>query len=75
MLSTSRFVRWFDQKYGAVNQERDWVKVHLMCGVCTNVVTAVEIKGRHAADTRSLPYLVDKTAENFVLREVAADKA
>jgi transposase len=74
-FSTSRFVRWFDQKYGAVNQERDWVKVHLMCGVRTNVVTAVEIKGRHAADTRSLPYLVELTAANFAVREVAADKA
>jgi len=74
-FSTSRFVRWFDQKYGAVSQERDWVKVHLMCGVQTNVVTAVEIKGRHAADTRALPYLVDMTADNFVVREVAADKA
>ena len=74
-LHDSRFVRWFDQKYGAVSQEHDWVKVHLMCGVQTNVVTAVEIKGRHAADTRALPYLVDMTAENFVVREVAADKA
>ena len=28
----------------------DWVKCHLMCGVKTNIVTAVEIEGRHAAD-------------------------
>ena len=74
-FSTSRFVRWFDKKYRSLSQERDWVKVHLMCGVRTHVVTAVEIKGRHAADTKSLPYLVDMTAENFVVREVAADKA
>ena len=46
-----------------------------MCGVRTNVVTAVEIRDRHAADTKSLPYLVDMTAENFVVREVSADKA
>ena len=32
-FSTLRFVRWFDQKYGAMSQERDWVKVHLMVGV------------------------------------------
>jgi len=31
----------------------------------SNVVTAVEIKDRHAADTNLLPYLVDMTAENF----------
>jgi transposase len=74
-FSTSRFVRWFDQKYGTLRQEHDWVKVHLMSGVRTNVVTAVEIRDRHAADTKSLPYLVDMTAENFVVREVSADKA
>jgi transposase len=74
-FSTSRFVRWFDHKYGVPRQEHDWVKVHLMCGVRTNVVTSVEIRDRHAADTKSLPYLVDMTAENFVVREVSADKA
>ena len=74
-FSTSRFVRWFDHKYGTLRQEHDWVKVHLMCGVRTNVVTAVEIRDRHAADTKSLPYLVDMTAENFAVREVSADKA
>lgn len=74
-FSTSRFVRWFDQKYGHLRQEHDWVKVHLMCGVKTNIVTAVEIRDRHAADTKSLPYLVDMTAEHFKLREVSADKA
>ena len=74
-FSCSRFVRWFDHKYGEVREQHDWVKVHLMCGVRTNVVTAVEIRDRHAADTKSLPYLVDMTAENFALREVSADKA
>ena len=33
-FSTSRFVRWFDHKYGVACQEHDWVKVHLMCSVC-----------------------------------------
>jgi hypothetical protein len=74
-FSTSRFMRWFDLKYGVPGREHDWVKVHLMCGVRTHVVTAVEIRDRHAADTKSLHYLVDMTAENFIVREVAADKA
>jgi transposase len=74
-FSTSRFVRWFDQKYGTVREEHDWVKVHLMVGVRTNVVTSVEIRDRYAADTKSLPYLVDMTAENFAIGEVSADKA
>ena len=74
-FSTSRFMRWFDLKYGVPRRGHDWVKVHLICGVRTHVITAVEIRDRHAADTKALPYLVDMTAENFVVHEVAADKA
>ena len=72
-FTTSRFHRWYDHKYG-VRQEHEWVKVHLMCGVRTNIVTAVEIKDKHASDTKLLPALVDATAENFTLNEVSADK-
>lgn len=73
-FTTSRFVRWFDHKYGAVRQRHEWVKVHLMCGVKTNIVTAVEIRDRDASDTKLLPALVDATAQNFALREISADK-
>src|SRR6266508_3704432 len=45
-----------------------------MCGVQTNIVTAVEIKDKDASDTKLLPALVDATAENFQLNEVSADK-
>ena len=72
---TSRFNRWYDKKYGVVRSDHDWVKAHLMCGVKTNVVTAVEIHERDTGDTQLLPALVDATAENFTLREVSADKA
>jgi transposase len=71
---TSRFVRWYDTKYGVEKQEHEWVKVHLMCGVKTNVVTAVEIHDRNAADSPQLPSLVNATAKNFTMREVSADK-
>jgi len=74
-FTTSRFHRWFDHKYGVIRQDHDWVKVHLMCGVKTNVVTAVEIHDRNASDTKQLPALVSTTASNgFTLREVSADK-
>jgi transposase len=73
-FTTSRFVRWFDHKYGAVRQQHEWVKVHLMCGVRTNIVTAVEIRDKDASDTKLLPALVDATAKNFRLTEVSADK-
>jgi hypothetical protein len=60
--------------YGAVRQQHEWVKCHLMCGVRTHIVTAVEIKDKDASDTKLLPALVDATAENFTLNEVSADK-
>jgi transposase len=74
-FTTSRFHRWFDHKYGAVRQRHDWVKVHIMCGVKTNVVTAIEIQDRDAADVKQLPALVATTAQNFAVAEVSADKA
>jgi transposase len=73
-FTTSRFHRWYDHKYGAERQEHDWVKVHLMCGVKTNIVTAIEIGERNAADTKQLPALVATTAEHFAMAEVSADK-
>jgi transposase len=74
-FSTSRFTRWFDHKYGTERAQHDWVKVHLMCGVKTNVVTAIEIHEPNAADTKQLPALLSATARNFAIAEVSADKA
>jgi transposase len=73
-FTTSRFVRWFDHKYGQVREQHDWVKCHLMCGTKTHVVTAVEIHDRHASDSLQLPALVETTAQNFQMSEVSADK-
>ena len=73
-FTTCRFTRWFDHKYGAVKQKHDWVKCHLMCGVKTNIVTAVEIRDRHASDFKMLPPMVNATAQNFQIAEVSADK-
>lgn len=74
-FSTSRFVRWFDEKYGQTRSGKDWVKAHAICGVTTNVVTAVEIAGRDANDCPMFGPLVKATAENFAVKEVCADKA
>ncbi len=74
-FATSRFVRWFDHKYGKPMQVYDWVKVHLMCGVKTNVVTAVEIADRNAHDSPQFKPLFETTARNFGIGEVSADAA
>ena len=73
-FSTCTYVRWFDTKYGQEVDVHDWLKMHLMTGVKTNIVTSVEITGSHQNDSPMLPYLVNKTAKNFTINEVSADK-
>jgi DDE family transposase len=51
------------------------MKVHLMCGVKTNVVTSVETTGSYANDSPPFRLLIEATAQNFRLRDVDADKA
>jgi len=76
-FSTCRFVQWVKAKYGDTKQmeQHDWIKVHLMCGVKTNIVTAIELTDRFGADCPQFKSLVDTTARNFVMNEVSADKA
>ncbi len=74
-FSTSRFVRWYNTRYGHEQDNHDWIKCHLMVGVKTNIVTSVELTGRHAHDSPLLPALVENTARNFSLQTVLADKA
>ncbi len=73
-FTTSRFVRWFDVKYGRERAEHHWVKCHLMCGVKTNIVTAIEIGDKHAHDVPFFAPMVSTTAQNFRIEEVSADK-
>lgn len=76
-LANSRFVQWMHAKYSEPHliDKRDWVKVHLMCGVKTNIVTAVEITDKYVGDSLYFKPLVEATAQNFVMNEVSADKA
>jgi transposase len=73
-FSVSKFVRWFDEKYGRERSGKDWVKVHIAAGVKTHIVTAAAIYDRDANDCPILPELIRKTAENFTVKEVPADK-
>lgn len=74
-FSASRFDRWFDHKHGKHHIRRSWVKAHIMCGVRTNVVTALEIRGKTANDAPLLPPLLTTTAKGFDVSEVSGDRA
>lgn len=70
---TTRFNEWAEDRFG-LTRDKKWLKAHLCCGVKTNVVTAVKITDEHGADSPQLPYLVERTAQGFQIREVSADK-
>ena len=74
-FSTRVYDRWFDQKWGKEKKQARFLKAHIMCGVNTKVVTAVEITEASVHDSPPFPGLVGKTAEHFTMSEVSADKA
>ncbi len=74
-FSSTTYNRWFDHKWGKERSEAKWVKVHLICGVKTHVVTSAEATATETADSPQLPQLVNITAKNFNINEVSADKA
>ena len=74
-FSTSVYDRWFDHKWGKEKKEARWLKAHIITGVKTNIVTAVEITPEAAHDSRFLKAMVDTTTRTFDMQEVSADKA
>ena len=85
-FSTGISQRWNQAKWGAVRikygdkqpnavKVKDWVKLHIMCGVKTNIITSVEVTGAHSNDHHSFAPLVENTSQNFSIETVAADKA
>ncbi|MBD0373820.1 MAG: transposase [Pyrinomonadaceae bacterium] len=74
-FSTCNYVRWYDVKYGNTEDWHDWIKLHLITGVKTNIVTSCEVSRRYANDSPYFKPLVTKTAAaGFQMREVSADK-
>lgn len=74
-FGSSRFEKWYDQKYNVTRNRCVWVKAHVSCGVKTNVVTAVRILDKDAADSPQFGPLVKETARTFTIKEVSGDKA
>lgn len=75
-FGTPNYHEWRSVKYGQLRTARNWVKMHLICGVKTNIVTAVEISGKDNADSPFFKPLLVTTANNgFTTTEVSGDKA
>ena len=76
-LTSAFYTSWFDFRFGKAGGERtahDWLKIHLMCGVKSNIVTHIVVTDGRTADSPQFPELVRETARNFRIREVSADK-
>lgn len=74
-FGATTYDRWFDQKWGKARSEARFIKTHIMTGVKTNIITAVEATVTESSDVRQFPYLVNETARQFSVKEVSADKA
>ena len=72
-FASTRYHRWFDHKWGGSKKETKWVKLHLMCGVLTNIVTAADATTSASNDSPYLPDFVRITAQNFQI-PFATDK-
>ena len=75
-FASTSYHRWFDEKWGSGSKKAvKWVKVHLMCGVQSNIVTIADATASQSADSPYLSSFVRVTAEHFNVREVSADMA
>lgn len=76
-FARARTAHWADAKYGKGKSVKtnEWVKVHLMCGCKTNIVTSVEVTAANVGDSPRFIPLVEQTSQNFVMDSVTADKA
>ena len=71
----SKFFRYYNARYKHEQIGRDWLKLHAIVGVKTNIVTSVEVTGRDSHDSPQFAPLVQATAQHFQISEVSADKA
>lgn len=73
-LSTCRYARWMDERDKQEHARREWIKVHLICGVKSKIVASVITTHGHEADGPYFGRLVETTSRNFKIDEVYADK-
>lgn len=71
---TTRFNDYCKDKHGT-KQHHEWIKCHVITGIKTNIITAVEIGVENSADSSQFIPLVKTTADvGSSISEVSADK-
>ncbi len=75
-FSSNVYESWYDHKYDVTRKKAIWTKAHIACGVKTNIITAVRILDKDAADSPQYIPLLKKTVDfGFEVQEAYADKA
>jgi len=75
-FSTSLHAPWSQVKYGTMKKmHKNFLKVVLMSGTKTNIVSSVEILFFNEGEFKTLSTLLEKTMRNFKVLELSADKA
>ncbi len=74
-FATRIYGRWFDSKYGRVRSECAWVKAHVMVGIRTKIITAIEVTPQNVHDSKTFVPLLRATSRKFNVEAVCADKA
>lgn len=73
-FGTSILQNWAEYKHATQERYRRWVKCHIVCGVKTNIISAVNITSEFNNDCPEFEELLSKTKENFNIKEFSADK-
>lgn len=69
------FVRWVDYRTETELKEHGWVKLHMMCGALTNVITRAAVSPSDVHDSVLFRELFLETVRHFRMRKLTADLA
>jgi transposase len=73
-FGTPNFKRWYDMKYGNVEDWHDWYKLHATVGIKTGIVIDCEVSERHSHDSTFFKPLFNSIkAQGFNVQRVYAD--
>ena len=72
---THPFERWLDHRLEVETVRHGWVKVHIISGDLTNVISRAVISPSAHHDNPYFPELVTSTAQHFKMGKVQADMA
>jgi len=71
---TTCYSAYNGSRYG-IKRDNNWIKAHICVGTHTNIVASIVITKGSGADVTQFKPLLDRTAEDFEIREVSADMA